>query len=140
MITTRAQLLSLITTMAVYAPAALAQPEQTPAGAKPAMVVVLIYDDSCITSCTVVKPIVRELASEKMIQYEELNTSREHLKETMAKAKSLGVEKFVGDRTEEVPVVGLFSNHGKKLGELTGRKTKDVYKEAIEKAMRKVKV
>lgn len=139
MMTTEARLLSLITTLALFAPAAVAQPEQTPAGAKPAMVIVLIYDDSCVTSCTVVKPIVRELASEKMVQYEELNTSRDHLKETMAKAKALGVEKFVGDRTEEVPVVGLFTNRGKKLGELTGRKTKEVYKEAIEKAMRKVK-
>jgi hypothetical protein len=122
----------------ISAPAAIAESE-APATAKPAMVVVLIYDDSCVTSCTVVKPIVRELASEKMIQYEELNTSHDHLKETMVKAKQLGVEKFVSDRTEEVPVVGIFSGRGKMLGELTGRKTKEVYRQAIEKAMKKVK-
>lgn len=143
MICTRTQLKSVMTVLALAlsASAAIAQPDQTSAAtaAKPSMVVVLIYDDSCITSCTVVKPIVKDLATEKMVQYEELNTSREHLKETMARAKALGVEKFVGDRTEEVPVVGLFTSRGKKLGELTGRKTKEVYREAIEKAMRKVK-
>lgn len=106
---------------------------------KPQLLVLLIYDESCTVACTVVKPIVRDLVGQHQVQYEELNTSPKELKAALARAKQLRLETFVSDRTEEVPVVGIFTAKGKRLKELIGRKTKEVYKEAIEKALEKVK-
>jgi hypothetical protein len=106
---------------------------------KAQLLVVLIYDESCTVSCSVVKPIVRDLATQQQIQYEEFNTSPKELSAALAKAKKFKMETFVSDRTEEVPVVGIFTVKGKRLKELSGRKTKEVYKEAIEKALEKVK-
>jgi hypothetical protein len=103
------------------------------------LLVVLIYDASCTVSCSVVKPIVRDLTTTQQIQYEEFNTSPNELKDALAKARKFKLETFVSDRTEEVPVVGIFTSKGKRLKELSGRKTKEVYKEAIEKALEKVK-
>jgi hypothetical protein len=102
------------------------------------LIVMLIYDETCITSCTVVKPIVRELAEQNKIQYEELNTSPSQLKATLERAKQLKLESFVSDRTDEVPIVGIFTTKGKLLKEIPGRKTRDVYRTAIEKAWQKV--
>jgi hypothetical protein len=115
------------------------QPQDISPDKKAQLLVVLIYDESCTVACTVVKPIVRDLVSGHQVQYEELNTSPKELKNTLARAKALKLETFVSDRTEEVPVVGIFTSKGKRLKELTGRKTREVYKEAIEKAMEKSK-
>lgn len=106
---------------------------------KPQLLVLLIYDESCTVSCTVVKPIVRDLVAQHQVQYEELNTSPKALKAALARAKQLKLETFVSDRTEEVPVVGIFTAKGRRLKELIGKKTREVYKEAIEKALEKVK-
>jgi hypothetical protein len=120
------------------APSDVQPPLQTPAVRKGSLLVVLIYDESCKTSCQVVKPIVKELTAQNQVDYEELNTSPTALKATLERARQLKIETFVSDRTEEVPVVGIFTNKNKRLKELVGFKTKEVYRDAIHKALLKV--
>lgn len=107
---------------------------------KRSLIVVLIYDDSCKIACTVVKPVVRELAEQRadQVQYVELNAGTASIKESLKKADELKIKTFVEDRTEEVPVVGIFSAKGKMLKELVGHKTKEVYKQALESSLQKV--
>lgn len=104
--------------------------------------VVLIYDDSCKTSCTIVRPIMKELCAEfsQKIRYVELNTSKDNLKESCKTAKEFNVHCFLADCSEQVPIVGVFRGRGGKvIKDIRGAKTKDVYKAAIEKALEKVR-
>jgi len=104
------------------------------------LIVFLIYDESCKTACTIVKPIVKDLAAQNRIQYEELNTSPAQLQASMDRAKKFFPkgDTFVSDRTDEVPVVGIFTTKGKRLKEIPGRKPREVYQAAIDKALQKV--
>jgi len=108
----------------------------------PNSIVVLIYDDSCKTSCTIVRPLMQDICSEycHKVRYVELNTSKEKLKESCKLAKDINVHSFLADSSELVPIVGVFcARGGKVIKEIRGAKTRDVYKAAIEKALEKVR-
>lgn len=111
---------------------------------KRGLIVVFLYDESCKESCLVVRPVVRDVTRQRSdrIEYVELNTSPTAIKETTGKAASLKIKTFVDDRTDQVPLIAIFSTAGsakpRLIKELVGKKTKDVYKEAVEKALEKV--
>ncbi len=99
--------------------------------------VVLLYDQDCKVTCTKVKPAMQELAQKfgPKVKYVELNTNEETFSDTMKSAEGLGIRKFVHDSAEEVPIVGIFDTKKKRMKELQGFKTKDVYDAAIQKAL-----
>lgn len=101
------------------------------------VMVVLLYDQDCKVTCTKVKPAMQELAQKfgPKVKYVELNTNEETFSDTMKSAEGLGIRKFVHDSAEEVPIVGIFDTKKKRMKELQGFKTKDVYDAAIQKAL-----
>lgn len=103
------------------------------------LLVVLLYDQDCKVTCTKVKPAMQELAQKfgSKVKYVELNTNEETFADTVKTADSLGVKKFVNDSAEEVPIVAIFDTKKKRMKELQGFKTKDVYETAIQKALEK---
>jgi predicted DsbA family dithiol-disulfide isomerase len=151
--------LSLILASQLFLPASSQTAQSSPSAGKPVedkqgadkqsaadkaavqSLVVLIYDDSCKTSCTIVRPIMKEICTEycQKVRYVELNTSKESLKESCKTAKEINVHSFLADSSELVPIVGVFcARGGKVIKEIRGAKTRDVYKTAIEKALEKV--
>lgn len=101
------------------------------------LLVVLLYDQDCKVTCTKVKPAMQELAQKfgPQVKYVELNAAEGTFAESIKTAESLGVKHFVTDSAEQVPVVGIFNTKKKRVKELQGFKTKDVYELAIQKAL-----
>lgn len=84
---------------------------------------------------------MQELAQKfgSKVKYVELNTNEETFSNTMKTAEDLGVKKFVHDTADQVPIVGIFNVKKKRVKELQGFKTKDVYDLAIQKALEQQK-
>lgn len=126
--------------MRAGAVAAQAETPASPAASSKGVIVVLIYDESCKETCEVVRPIVRELTQQQAsnVDYVELNTAKANISKALQQAKDLNIRSFVDDRTDEVPVVGLFARKGSKpklLKELVGKKNRQVYQANLEKAL-----
>lgn len=99
--------------------------------------VVMIYDHECAVWCGQVKPILSELQNEykSRVQFVELDTSNDHMASSKNTAKSIGVSKFLNENADYAPVIGVFSAKGKLLKELVGPKKKEIYTDAISKAL-----
>ena len=99
--------------------------------------VVMIYDHECAVWCGQVKPILSELQNEykSRVQFVELDTSNDQMASSKSKAKSIGVSKFLNENADYAPVIGVFSAKGKLLKELVGPKKKEIYTDAISKAL-----
>ena len=99
--------------------------------------VVMIYDHECAVWCGKVKPILSELQTEykSRVQFVELDTSKDQMASSKNTAKSIGVSKFLNENADYAPVIGVFSAKGKLLKELVGPKKKEIYTDAISKAL-----
>lgn len=99
--------------------------------------VVMIYDHECSVWCGQVKPILSELQNEykARVQFVELDTSNDQIANSKSTAKSIGVSKFLNENADYAPVIGVFSAKGKLLKELVGPKKKEIYTDAISKAL-----
>jgi hypothetical protein len=99
--------------------------------------VVMIYDHECAVWCGQVKPILSELQNEykSRVQFVELDTSNDQMASSKNTAKSIGVAKFLNENADYAPVIGVFSAKGKLLKELVGPKKKEIYTDAISKAL-----
>ncbi|MDP3508765.1 MAG: hypothetical protein Q8T09_12310 [Candidatus Melainabacteria bacterium] len=99
--------------------------------------VVMIYDHECAVWCGQVKPILSELQNEykSRVQFVELDTSNDQMASSKNTAKSIGVSKFLNENADYAPVIGVFSAKGKLLKELVGPKKKEIYTDAISKAL-----
>ncbi len=99
--------------------------------------VVMIYDHECAVWCGQVKPILAELQNEykSRVQFVELDTSNDQMASSKNTAKSIGVSKFLNENADYAPVIGVFSAKGKLLKELVGPKKKEIYTDAISKAL-----
>lgn len=99
--------------------------------------VVMIYDHECAVWCGQVKPILSELQNEykSRVQFVELDTSNDQIASSKNTAKSIGVSKFLTENADYAPVIGVFSAKGKLLKELVGPKKKEIYTDAITKAL-----
>lgn len=99
--------------------------------------VVMIYDHECAVWCGQVKPILSDLQNEykSRVQFVELDTSNDQMASSKSKAKSIGVSKFLNENADYAPVIGVFSAKGKLLKELVGPKKKEIYTDAISKAL-----
>lgn len=125
-------------TILVLAPlSAACAGESSPAADKQSLLVVLIYDQNCKVACTKVKPLMQELADKHIdkIKYVELDASPESFDRSVKGASKLGVKTFLIDSTDLAPIVGIFNSRGKRIKELQGYKNKEVYEQAIEKAL-----
>jgi len=103
------------------------------------LLVVLVYDETCLHACGIVRPLIKDITQKcgNKVKYVELNTSKQALKESAAAAKSLGIKTFLEDGVDLVPVLAIFSPKRKRLKELQGQKDKEVYVDAIEKCLSK---
>lgn len=99
--------------------------------------VVMIYDHECAVWCGQVKPILSDLQKEykSRVQFVELDTSNDQIASSKNTAKSIGVSKFLNENADYAPVIGVFSAKGKLLKELVGPKKKEIYSDAISKAL-----
>jgi hypothetical protein len=99
--------------------------------------VVMVYDHECAVWCGKVKPLLSELQNEykSRVQFVELDTSNDQMEASKKTAKTLGVGKFLNENADYAPVIGVFSAKGKLLKELVGPKNKDIYSDAISKAL-----
>ncbi|CAN5140009.1 hypothetical protein BH11CYA1_BH11CYA1_43280 [soil metagenome] len=99
--------------------------------------VVMIYDHECAVWCGQVRPIMSDLRNEykSKVQFVELDTSKEQLANSKTTAKTIGVSKFLNENADYAPVIGVFSAKGKLLKELVGPKKKEIYTDAISKAL-----
>ncbi len=110
--------------------------------AVPAVVqVIFMYDSHCTVSCQQVLPIVRELKKKygDRVNFTELNTSRDSIKEAKKRAKELGVLSFMADYADYIPIVGVFNAKRKLCKDLVGPKSRDIYEAAIEKVLTEYK-
>ncbi len=113
----------------------------TPARAQPAatstrVLVVLIYDQHCKAWCTKVRPIMKELADEvgDSINVVEIDNSADAGKTGIKAAEDLGIIRYYKD-VDMVPVVMIFDSKKKLVHELSGPKTKETYKAAIQSSL-----
>ncbi|MBA4077131.1 MAG: hypothetical protein C0508_18995 [Cyanobacteria bacterium PR.023] len=99
--------------------------------------VVMIYDHECAVWCGQVKPILAELQSEykAKVQFVALDTSSDQISSSKITAKAIGASKFLSENADYAPVIGVFSAKGKLLKELVGPKKKEIYADAIAKAL-----
>lgn len=99
--------------------------------------IVLIFDTHCKTACELVRPIMRELKGEfkDCFTFVELDSSQEKLSESQAKAKEMGIHPFLASYAQYVPIVGVFNAKKKCIRVIDGAKTKDVYAQALQKAL-----
>ena len=99
--------------------------------------VVMIYDHECVVWCGKVRPIISQLRDEykSKVQFVELDTSRDQIATSKSTAKTIGVSKFLNENADYAPVIGVFSAKGKLLKELVGPKKKEIYTDAISKAL-----
>lgn len=101
------------------------------------LLLLLVYDDSCSISCNTVRPVIRELAEKHSgkLKYAELNISDQAIENSRKQAKELGVSAFLETASNDVPVVAIFNSKLKKVKNLPGVKTRDVYTKAVEQAV-----
>lgn len=80
---------------------------------------------------------MQELAQKygEQIKYSELDASPEAFNASIKVASTLGVKTFLADSTDLAPIVGIFNARRKKVNELLGYKSKEVYQAAIERAL-----
>jgi hypothetical protein len=99
--------------------------------------VVMIYDHECAVWCGQVKPILAELQNEykSRIQFVALDTSSDQISSSKITAKAIGASNFLNENADYAPVIGVFSAKGKLLKELVGPKKKEIYADAIAKAL-----
>ena len=99
--------------------------------------VVMIYDHECAVWCGQVKPILAELQNEykSKVQLVALDTSSDQISSSKITAKAIGASKFLSENADYAPVIGVFSAKGKLLKELVGPKKKEIYADAIAKAL-----
>lgn len=98
---------------------------------------VMIYDHECAVWCGQVKPILAELQNEykSRVQFVALDTSSDQISSSKITAKAIGASKFLSENADYAPVIGVFSAKGKLLKELVGPKKKEIYADAIAKAL-----
>lgn len=98
---------------------------------------VMIYDHECAVWCGQVKPILAELQNEykSRVQFVALDTSSDQISSSRITAKAIGASKFLSENADYAPVIGVFSAKGKLLKELVGPKKKEIYADAIAKAL-----
>jgi len=99
--------------------------------------VVMIYDHECAVWCGQVKPILAELQNDykSRVQFVALDTSSDQISSSKITAKAIGASKFLNENADYAPVIGVFSAKGKLLKELVGPKKKEIYADAIAKAL-----
>lgn len=99
--------------------------------------VVMVYDHECAVWCGQVKPILAELQNEykSRVQFVALDTSSDQISSSKITAKAIGASKFLSENADYAPVIGVFSAKGKLLKELVGPKKKEIYADAIAKAL-----
>jgi hypothetical protein len=99
--------------------------------------VVMICDHECAVWCGQVKPILAELQNEykSRVQFVALDTSSDQISSSKITAKAIGASKFLNENADYAPVIGVFSAKGKLLKELVGPKKKEIYADAIAKAL-----
>lgn len=105
------------------------------------LLVVLVFDQNCKVACVKVRPIMQELARkhEGRLKYSELDATPEAFDTTVKTAADLGVKTFLLDSTDLAPIVGIFNAKRKRIKELQGYKSKEVYEAAIDKALSSLK-
>lgn len=103
--------------------------------------VIFMYDSHCTVSCQQVLPIVRELKKKygDRVNFTELNTSPDAIKDAKKRAKELGVLSFMADYADYIPIVGVFNAKRKLCKDLVGPKTRDIYEAAIQKVLTEYK-
>ena len=108
-----------------------------PAEGESTSLVVLIYDTQCKWACDAVRPIMQELKEKHKdaFSYMELNATQDQLEESKKLAKQNGISWFLEDYSQFVPVVGIFNARRKCVKYLLGKKEKEVYAAALEKAL-----
>ena len=99
------------------------------------VLVVVIFDEYCKQACSSVRQYLSELSKDYPIKLVELDVSEKTYKDAEKTAKALGIKWFLYDSEEWIPIVGVFNARRKCVKELRGRKLKEVYKAAIEKAL-----
>lgn len=99
--------------------------------------VVMVYDHECVVWCGKVKPLLNDLQNQykSRVQFVELDTSNDQIEASKKTAKAIGVGKFLNENADYAPVIGVFSAKGKLVKELVGPKSKEIYSEAISKAL-----
>lgn len=119
---------------ALFCPAVLCADEENDSGR---VLVVFVFDKSCRISCDAVRPIFRQLKSDygEKIKFVELDVSKDVIGESQKTAKALKVNRFLDDTEDWYPAVGVFTGSRKKVKEILGAKPKELYVQAIEKAL-----
>lgn len=109
---------------------------QAKAAEKPVLVV-LVFDQTCKAWCEKVRPLMKELGQEfgEGVRFAELDATEAVLAETKKTAKDLGVLNIFKDVMDYVPVVLIFNRKQQLVKELTGPKSKDIYRNNIQKAL-----
>lgn len=99
--------------------------------------VVLVYDQTCHVWCDKVRPLVKDLKTEygDRVTFAELDATQSVLGETKKAAKLIGIEGFLGDFRDSIPLVAIFSPRRSLIKELSGPKGITDYKKYIEAAL-----
>ncbi len=105
-------------------------------GDKP--LVLMIFDDKCKKWCSQVRPILGELKEQygDKVAFHEIDCSENVLKGANESAKKLGVGGFLAGVLDFVPIVGVFTSKRRLVREIVGAKTKQVYIDFIESALK----
>jgi hypothetical protein len=99
--------------------------------------VVLVYDQTCHAWCDKVRPVVGELKVQYgvRVDFAELDATQSVLSEAKKAAKQMGIEGYLGDFRDSIPLVAVFNARRSLIQELPGPKKISDYKKHIEAAL-----
>jgi len=100
------------------------------------VLVAFLYDRTCKIACSRVRPIFKEIQQQYAgkVEFVELDLDQQASEKT---AKRLKILAFYNDHIDWFPVIGVFTGKDHKLvKEILGSKSKEIYEQAIEKALR----
>ncbi len=100
---------------------------------------VLVFDKTCHAWCGQVRPVVKELQQEygDRIEFAELDVTQSALEEAKKTAKQMGLQRYISDFSDLVPLVAVFNTRRDLIKELVGPKRKEDYKKVVDAAMLK---
>jgi hypothetical protein len=114
----------------------LAGPVGDPAKAK--ILMALLYDKSCYAACQKVRPILLEIANERVPEVAYLEIDLSDHSAAVKLAKQYGVGAMIRDSSDEVPLLEYFDGRRVPLEEESGAKTKEVYLRKLQHCLDKV--
>jgi hypothetical protein len=105
---------------------------------KAKILMALLYDKSCYTACQKVRPVLLEIANERVPEVAYLEIDLSNYTAAVKLAKQYGVGAIIRDSSDEVPLLEYFDERRVPLEQESGAKTKDVYLRKLQHCLDKV--